>query len=136
MARKTADVTKLVSATNEEYLTHSTLLIGSAYALRRPRLAVERERRLDNNHTMHRIKMKMTTLHSINQNHVPGEAECNHLQQASEGSNDVGDVDNKSTLQNEMDLVCCSCWFRTLDHLRRKVTSCYRKFFGAQTAPP
>jgi hypothetical protein len=80
--------------------------------------------------------MKMKTLHNMHQNHVPGESECNPLQQASAGSKDVGDIGNISTLQNEMNLVCCSCWDTTLDQLHRKVTSCYRKFFGAQTAPP
>jgi hypothetical protein len=140
MARKTVDVIKLVSTTNEEYLTHSTLLIGSAYALRGPRLAAERQRRLENYQTMQRVKMKMKTLNATHQNlqtFVSQESERKHLQQAFAGCEDRGDVDNNmSTQHDEFDLVCLSCFHRTLDQLHRKLTSSYRKFFGAQTASP
>jgi hypothetical protein len=136
MARKSADFTKLVSITNEEHLTYSTLLIGSAYALRRPRLEAERERRLENDQAMHRVKMKMKTLHAMHQDlqtFVSKESERKHLQQASTGSEDRG---GDPTHNNEADQVCCSCCHRTLNQWNRKVTSSYRKFFGAQTAPP
>jgi hypothetical protein len=67
MARENANVQKLTESVNEDYLTHATLLIGSAYALRGPRLAAEHARRSERRATWRRVRAKITAIRSMNQ---------------------------------------------------------------------
>jgi hypothetical protein len=66
MARTTANIQKLLEPMNTDYLTHATLLIGSAYALRVPRLKVEKARREYTHNTMQRVKRKLRVLRILN----------------------------------------------------------------------
>jgi hypothetical protein len=66
MARESASVRKLTDSINENYLTHSTLLIGSAYSLGAPRLAAENARRTENHDTLKRVMNKIRALKAMN----------------------------------------------------------------------
>jgi hypothetical protein len=66
MARESASVRKLTDSVNENYLTHSTLLIGSAYSLRVPRLAAENARRAEKHDTLKRVRNKIRALKAMN----------------------------------------------------------------------
>ncbi|KAL3926200.1 MAG: hypothetical protein SGBAC_013568 [Bacillariaceae sp.] len=62
MARDTADLKDLTDSTNEEYLQRATSVIGSAYSLRRARLAVVRKRKQDINACWRRVRLKILAI--------------------------------------------------------------------------
>lgn len=66
LARKTSCVEKLMDTINEEYLTHSSLVIGSVCALRRPRLVLESRRRIETEATILRVKSKFKAIRAMN----------------------------------------------------------------------
>jgi hypothetical protein len=139
MARKTADLKKLVGTVNEEYLTHSALLIGSAYALRGPRIAAERERRLESQQTMHRVKTKLKAINAMNrkvQSFVAEESIRQHKQKASNENEEMDDHGLEEADGDQCFPICASWFNKNLERLQNKLWSCYRKFFGSQTAPP
>ena len=61
MARESADEQKLTNSVNEEYLTHATLMIGSAYSLRLPRRAVVKARKAECSDGWKRLKRGLQT---------------------------------------------------------------------------
>lgn len=66
MARATVNLQKLIDPINVDYLTHATLVIGSAYALRIPRLKVEQARRKERYNTLQRVRQKLRVLRILN----------------------------------------------------------------------
>ena len=136
MARKTADVVKLVTSTNEEYLTHSSLMIGSAFALRQPRSAAEKERHQESDQTMRRLKQKMQALNAMNRrvvSIVQEESLRKKMQAATSESETAKEDEARPGSWNPK---CSSLVRKSAKFLRRKVRSCCHKFWGSQTPPP
>ena len=129
MARKTVDIEKLVQPTNEEYLAYSSILIGSAYAMQKPRLAAQRERQLESYLTMKRVKKKIQALNGMKR-HVGSFIEAESIQkQIDEMSYNVDDFDDYTNKNN-------SIFRQGIDLVYRKAKSSYKKSFGASVAPP
>lgn len=133
MARKTASADKLAHTTNEDYLTHATLLIGSAYALRLPRLAAERERRLESQQTLQQVRTKIKSLSAMKRN-IQSFVEKESVRSTQKQKNNVNDLGNEVT-EYPHDPVCCSFVFSLTKQTEKKIKSCYTKFFGVQTPP-
>jgi hypothetical protein len=129
MARKTVDIEKLVQPTNEEYLAYSSILIGSAYAMQKPRLAAARERHLESFLTMKRVKKKMQTLNAMKRNVESFIEEESNQKKVNEMSLNVDGFDDQT---NKND----SIFEQAIDLVYRKAKSSYKKSFGAAVAPP
>jgi hypothetical protein len=132
MARKTVDVQKLVASTNEEYLTYSSLLIGSAFALRKPRLAAEKERHLESDEMMRRLKTKMKALKAMNKSVRSLVREESMQKKTNVVPSDDSNLDEEESLGD----VCCIVFQKGVKFLERKAQSCFKKFFGSKTPPP
>jgi hypothetical protein len=65
MARENANVRKLTDPVNAEYLTHATLMIGSAYSLRVPRQAVVKARKSERDDAWRRVKTKLKVIRAM-----------------------------------------------------------------------
>jgi hypothetical protein len=65
MARENANVRKLTDPVNEEYLTHATLMIGSAYSLSVPRQAVVKARQSERDDAWRRVKTKLKVIRAL-----------------------------------------------------------------------
>lgn len=66
MARPSVNITKLASALNVEYLQRATMLIGSAYSLRKARLAVAEQRKGEARECFKRVVEKMKQINKMN----------------------------------------------------------------------
>ena len=62
MTRETNDLTRIQSTTNEEYLRSASDLIGSAWALREPRLAAIKERKAQRDMATRRARQKLLAM--------------------------------------------------------------------------
>jgi hypothetical protein len=132
MARNEANVRKLTDSKNEDYLTHATLLIGSAYALRVPRKVVENERKKESKDVMRRVRHKIHAVKAMNKtlDELVHEHEHEHAQRP--GSSMMGDISDMiidAAKENP-----CKDGF---NYVAEKVHVTVRKFFGASVkAPP
>lgn len=134
MARGTVNVEKLMGRTNEEYLAHVSLVIGSAYALRMPRLAVEKERRSEAKATWRKVKRKLHTIRALNRNietfiedEVPKDIDEKTKQAADKSDDDLSHGERRL-----YDTLAAGLTFITM-----KLTSTYKKSMGVQIqAPP
>jgi hypothetical protein len=126
MARENASVQKLTDCINETYLTHSTLLIASAYSLRAPRLAVENARRAEKQDVLKRVRNKIRALKALNMTMdelVQEESQKPNKKEQQEGM-------GTDTVQGN---ACLDGYNLVVEKVRCSV----RKFFGANVkAPP
>jgi hypothetical protein len=130
MAREQANVQKLTDSVNEDYLTHATLLIGSAYALRGPRLAAEHARRSERRATWRRVRAKITAIRSMNQT-----LESYIVQQEEEAQRPLGSGNPVDTVMAQVAgirKVGVSGW----GHLMEKIRVSARKCLGAGIRGP
>jgi HPP family len=133
MARETVDVEKLLDKTNDEYIAHSSLVIGSAYALRMPRLAAEKERRSEGKETIRRVRNKLHTIRALNRNvetFIEDEAAKDTDEKARHEFNEV--PHGWALGENAV----CYLLDAGLLFFITKVTSTYKKSMGVQVQPP
>ena len=135
LARGATNVEKLMDRTNEDYLTHSSLVIGSAYALRIPRLAVEKERRIESNESFRKVRQKLHTICTSNRN-----LEKVVENEAMKDGDDDGrpeEMDESDDDWSESDNILSSVLVATIAFFRAKLMSTCKKSMGVQIqAPP
>lgn len=66
MARETASLTRLTSTVNEDYLQRATMVIGSAYSLRKSRLAIEKVKGKAMKDCWGRLRSKVAAINRMN----------------------------------------------------------------------
>jgi hypothetical protein len=135
MARKTTDKKKLTDPINEDYLTHSSLLIGSAYALRQPRLALQRQRRIESQEVKQRVVAKIRAIRALDRN-MKSFVEDEAARKKRQRSGSVEDIDGGNDMELQPCNTICSIFKQSMVSVEKKVNTAYRKFWGANVRPP
>ena len=128
LARDTCDPRRLQSETNEEYMIHASLVIGAAYALRGPRLDVQKERENERKRASDKLRAKVKMVIQLNKNldEVVKEEEEGHI--TSDKPHPHGNV----TLQSQREKGP-SLWGKAM----QKISCWAKKALGAANkAPP
>eukprot|EP00934_Nitzschia_sp_Nitz4_P003986 Nitzschia sp. Nitz4//scaffold25_size161228//12173//13597//NITZ4_002411-RA/size161228-augustus-gene-0.78-mRNA-1//1//CDS//3329544529//3976//frame0 len=137
-ARETADLTKLEDQTNLDYLSHATQLIGTAYAMRVPRITMENARRTERAAVLTRIRRKLAVIRSLNQDiesFILGESTSlgkNDTQGASSIQPSSTSPEGQMPFWEKSRLLTRNGGY----HVKRVVTSVLEKSKGANVKPP
>ncbi|KAL3943625.1 MAG: hypothetical protein SGBAC_002293 [Bacillariaceae sp.] len=128
MARESANLSDLCNTVNEAYLQQATIVIGSAYSLRQPRLAVVNKKKSEMSACWRRVRQRLCAIKAM------GKTLKEVIQ---EESQKVEDIRHKpqtiGDFINDVDGTCNTITTYLSGKLRLEAT----KFFGADVkAPP